>query len=208
MSQVKQVFVVDDEPSVRRGVSALLAAAGYQTQTFASSEDFLEYAQNGPMDGILLADVRMPGLDGIGLLTTLRKKKVDIPTILMTAVADVPLAVKAMREGASDFLEKPFERETLFQALERLMTPQPAPVNRPQPEERDYVGRFETLTERERQVFCGIVSGISNKALARKLGISPRTVEVHRAHVMTKMKADHFSQLVQMAVALDMLHTE
>lgn len=204
----KHIYIVDDEPSVRKGVSALLHAANYDVETFASAEDFLAHARNHEPSGVLLADVRMPGLDGMGLLTALREDDVKIPVILMTALADVPLAVKAMQKGASDFLEKPFDRETLLKALDRLDAPAPAPAATKSVPECGYASRYQTLSEREKQVFAGIVSGTSNKALARELGISPRTVEVHRAHVMTKMGADHFSQLVQMAVSLQLLNPD
>ncbi|MGC8525177.1 MAG: response regulator FixJ [Acidibrevibacterium sp.] len=190
-----EVIVVDDDEAVRESLCFLLEAAGYRCQAFASGVAVLA-APPGPGAGCLLLDVRMPEIDGVTTLERLRAAGVRIPTIIMTGHADVPLAVRAMKAGARDFVEKPFSDgailEAVGQALVDVGTDAPG---------REALARLATLSPREREVLDGLVAGLPNKTIAYDLGISPRTVEIHRAHVMEKFGARSLSELVRLALA-------
>lgn len=193
------VFVVDDDEDVRDSLHALLESAGWPVEQFASAADFLASAglERG---GCLVTDVRMPGMDGLALQAALAERGAGLPVIVVTGHGDVPLAVQAMKAGAVDFLEKPFDDEQLLASVSR------AAALRLQDQERQAAAsaaraRLETLTPRERQVLDLLVQGHPNKAIAFELDISPRTVEIHRAHLMEKMDARSLSDLVRAAIA-------
>lgn len=192
------VHVIDDDAEVRRSLAFLLRSARVTVATYPSAPAFLD-AFTDPPSGCVLTDVRMPQMTGIDLLKRLRERDATLPVIVMTGHADVPLAVEAMRAGALDFLEKPFDDEILLAAVRRAMAHWRHSADR-EAEKQDYQGRIATLSGREREVFEGLVAGHPNKVIAFNLGISPRTVEIYRAHVMTKMNAASLSELVRMAM--------
>ncbi len=200
----RAVFVVDDDVAVQRGVAALLTAADYAVTIFDSGNDFL--SRLGDLDienAAALVDVCMPGIQGLELQERLNAQGVELPIIVMTAHGDVPMAVRAMQNGAIDFLEKPFTVDEVITALDRALSmarPVPKLVSSASPALRD---KFESLTPRETDVFQAIVDGGTNKGIGRSLELSPRTVEVHRHNVMLKMDAGSLAELVRMAVALD-----
>lgn len=198
------VFLVDDDVAVRRGVAALLSAAEYCVDTSKSAEEFLE--KLGELDrsrAVLLVDICMPGIQGLELQEHLLEQGVDLPVIVMTAHGDIPLAVRAMRNGAIDFLEKPFTVEEVTSAIDHALSFPRSASSKPQPASSKLQVKFNKLSPRERQVFQGIVDGNTNKETARNLDVSPRTIEVHRQKIMLKMEAKSFAELIRMAVALD-----
>ncbi|TGW05431.1 response regulator, partial [Mesorhizobium sp. M2D.F.Ca.ET.145.01.1.1] len=166
-----------------------------------SATAFLSTAK-GNLEGCIVTDVRMPGIDGIEFLRQLRAGGHTIPVIVMTGHADVALAVQAMKEGAADFIEKPFDDEMLIEAIRSALANRNQ-ANAAHPQSADIRTRLSALSERERQVLDGLVSGLPNKTIAYDLGISPRTVEIHRANVMSKMGASSLSHLVRMALIVE-----
>ena len=200
MSEEPRVFVVDDDEAIRDSLLILLQAAGFaDIVAYASARDFLAHA--APAAGAcLLLDVRMPDMDGLELQQELNRRGVKLPVIVMTGHGDVPIAVRAMKAGASDFIEKPFSDELLLECVRRARD-RAAEAGRESAEIGEIKRRLENLTPRERQVLHGMVAGKPNKAIAFDLSISPRTVEIHRARVMEKMQARSLSALVRMALA-------
>ncbi|MER8822971.1 response regulator FixJ [Mesorhizobium sp. M0991] len=195
------VHVVDDDVDVRKSLGFLLATADFAVRLYESATAFLATA-TGNLDGCIVTDVRMPGIDGIEFLRQLRTRGHTLPVIVMTGHADVALAVQAMKEGAADFIEKPFDDELLIEAIRSALDSR----NRTEtthPQGVEIRGRLAALSERERQVLDGLVSGLPNKTIAYDLGISPRTVEIHRANVMSKMAASSLSHLVRMALVVE-----
>jgi two-component system response regulator FixJ len=193
------VYVIDDDEAVRDSLSLLLETAGFRVRTFAGGAEFLaEVPRLEP--GCLVVDVRMPEIDGFELQDRLGKAGVMLPTVVITGHGDVPLAVRAMRAGAVDFVEKPFTEDTILASI-RLALSSGARAAAPDPEAAAAAARLERLSPRERDVLEGLVAGQPNKSIAHDLSISPRTVEIHRARVMDKMQARSFSELVRMAVA-------
>lgn len=197
------VFLVDDDTAVQRGVAALLNAADYETAVFKSAEEFL--AQLPSLDltnAAMLLDVCMPGIQGLELQERLNNDGVRLPVIVMTAHGDIPMAVRAMRNGAIDFLQKPFTVDEVTAALKRAMSA-PRPIQKlTQNVSSKLLKDYQSLTPREGEVLKEIVNGSTNKEIARVLSISPRTVEVHRQKIMTKMNAASLAELVRMAVAI------
>ncbi|EHK53218.1 response regulator FixJ [Allomesorhizobium alhagi] len=193
------VHIVDDEEPVRKSLAFLLTMSGFAVRMHESASNFLA-AASGIRDGVLVTDLRMPDMTGVELLQALRLAGTTLPSIVITGHGDVPMAVEAMKAGAIDFIEKPFEDEVLIEAIRRA-----AEQLSEKPSDIDDVGaiqaRLEQLSERERQVLSGVVAGLPNKSIAYDLDISPRTVEVHRANVMAKMQARSLPQLVRMAIA-------
>jgi two-component system, LuxR family, response regulator FixJ len=183
---------------VRDSLELLLSAAGYETLAFAAADAFLRHPRE-PGRGCLLSDIRMPGMNGIELLETVRGSDSACPVVLITGHGDVPLAVEAMKHGAADFIEKPFDDTRLIAAIAAALAHAGASRGAAavDPEAAE---RVAVLTRRERQVMEGLVSGRSNKAIARDYGISPRTVEVYRANVMSKMRASSLAELVQIGM--------
>lgn len=198
MSSGKFVHVIDDDDAVRESLAFLLRSAAFDVATYESATGFLE-ALSEDISGCVITDVRMPGMSGIDLLRQLQKLKTGLPVIVVTGHGDVQLAVEAMKSGAVDFLEKPFDDERVLEAVRSALDHRPAEASRT-PEELAIAERIAELSQRERQVLHGLVAGQPNKTIAFELGISPRTVEVYRANVMTKMRANSLPELVRMAL--------
>jgi len=192
------VHVIDDDEAVRQSIEFLLRTAGVMARTYDSASAFLDVLPTVE-SGCIITDVRMPGISGIELLRRLGEMRIGIPVIVITGHGDVPLAVEAMKNGAIDFLEKPFEDELLLASVRSALNR--SQENAARDAERAAVeARLATLTNREREVLEGLVAGKPNKIIAFDLSISPRTVEIYRANVMTKMKAASLSELVRMAL--------
>jgi len=192
------VHVIDDDADVRDSLAFLLGTAGLVVRVHESAVAFLK-ALSGAADGCIVTDVRMPEIDGIELQRRLHALGNVMPVVVMTGHGDVALAVEAMKAGAVDFIEKPFDDEVLLAAIRAAL------AQRSSARERDahvvaVRARLQALSERERQVLEGLVAGKPNKIIAHELGISARTVEIYRANVMTKMQADSLSALVRMAL--------
>lgn len=192
------IHIVDDDEAVRRSLAFLLASAGFAVRVFESPTKFLE-ALPELQSGCLITDLRMPDMSGVELLRRLRELKAPLPAIVITGHGDVPMAVEAMKAGALDFLEKPFDDETLLAAVERALK-QHESLARQEEDRTAVLARLNSLSARERQVLDGLVAGHPNKTIAFDLGISPRTVEVYRSHVMTKMQARSLSELVRLTL--------
>lgn len=199
MNTGRIVHVVDDEASVRRSVGFLLRTSGFDARTYESGTAFLREVRTAPA-GCVLLDIRMPEIDGLEVQRRMAEMGVALPVIVLTGHGDVPIAVQAMKQGATDFLEKPFEKARLLRALEfafdRLERRQSAEVS-----EHEATVRLAALTPRERDVLQGLARGFPNKTIAYDLGISPRTVEVHRANVMAKLEARSLSEALRSAFA-------
>lgn len=195
------IHIVDDEEQARKSLAFLLTMAGFAVRVHETATAFLAAAP-GIGKGCLLTDLRMTDISGVELLRRLQADQIRIPAIVITGHGDVPMAVEAMKAGALDFIEKPFEEGRLIEAIERA-----AQRLATMPADADDVTAIQTrlnqLSERERQVLSGVVGGLPNKTIAYDLDISPRTVEVHRANVMTKMHAKSLPELVRMTLAAD-----
>jgi len=192
------VYVIDDDEAMRKSLGFLLRTAKIEVQLFEAAAPFLE-ALPKLKTGCIITDVRMPGITGIELLKRLRQLSVVLPVIVITGHGDVALAVEAMKNGAADFLEKPFDDEVLLAAIQNALDTQASNVARKR-SHAEIHEKLATLTNREREVLDGLVAGQQNKVIAYDLGISPRTVEIYRANVMTKMGANSLSDLVRMAL--------
>jgi two-component system response regulator FixJ len=192
------VYVIDDDSALRDSLSFLLASSGLSVRLFDSAEAFL--AAPPPLaEGCILTDIRMQGLDGIELLCRLRETGHGIPVIVMTGHGDVPLAVRAMKLGATDFVEKPFDGDALVKVLIAALMPESS-VSAKDAISGELLSRLASLSQRESQVLKGLVNGQTNKEIAREFDLSPRTVEVYRAKLMTKMQAGSISELVRFAI--------
>lgn len=195
-----KVYVVEDDESYRRALRNLLGSVEYDVVDFATADDFLR-AYHDDMRGCLIVDVRMPGMSGLDLQEELRVRRCPLPIIFISAFGDVPSTVRAMKAGAVDFLEKPFKSQALLdgvrEALQLDEQNHAKNLNRSTLEQR-----HGELTPREREVMALVVTGLTNKAVARNLGISEKTVKVHRGRVMEKMRADSLAELVVMAQTL------
>jgi two-component system response regulator FixJ len=198
MADARQIHVIDDDDAVRDSLAFLLEAAGFEVEPYESAVRFVE-RRTGHETGCVLTDVRMPGMTGLELVIELRRSGFRLPIIVMTGHADVPLAVEAMKAGAHDFIEKPFDESVLLQTVETALA-RPVGANGASGERNEALVRIESLSARERQVLRGLVAGKPNKAMARDFGISPRTVEVYRANLMTKLNAASLSEVVRLAV--------
>lgn len=202
-SETLTVHVIDDDEASRQSLAFLLQAADLDVRTYASAAVFLDLA---PKIGwsCVITDVRMPGMSGIELLRRLKEIDVNIPVIVITGHGDVPLAVEAMKIGAIDFLEKPFDDEVLLASVRTALAQRGSELRR-HGERAEIESRLAALSPRERDVLSGLVSGRANKQIAYDLGISPRTVEIYRANLMNKMQAGSLSELVRMALIAGML---
>ncbi len=194
------VFIVDDDPHVRDSLKFLLESLGFNAETFESAKIFLE-SDAIYRNGCLVADIRMPDMDGLELQQELARRHISLPIIIVTGHGDVPLAVRAMKAGAIEFLEKPYDEHALIESVRRGMR-QASALADDRLAQAAAMKRFAMLTEREREVYELLVVGHPNKVIAYKLHISPRTVEIHRAHVMEKMQARNLADLIRMSIAV------
>ena len=190
------VHIVDDDVATRESVGAVLTASGFSVRTYASAADFMAQTDDGP--GCVVTDIRMPNIDGLELQRRLLNKAARMPVIVMTGFSDIAIAVQAMKNGALDVLEKPFELEDLIAIVNRAL----AESHRLRDQAAatgEAAARLARLTRREREVFDLLISGLSNKEIASKLGGSPRTVEVHRGRIMEKLDIDSVAGLVRLS---------
>ena len=195
------VFVVDDDRAVRESLRWLVESVGLEVETYDSARSFLDaYTVDRP--GCLVLDVRMRGMSGIEMQEALAGRGITLPVIVITGFGDVATAVRAMKLGAVDFVEKPFNDQELLELIQRCID-RDAGSRREDTDRAAVLARMSTLTHREREVFDLVVDGKSNKETARILKVSPKTVEIHRARVMEKMQADTLAELVRMAVRRD-----
>jgi two-component system response regulator FixJ len=200
MAEDAAVHVIDDDEAVRHSLAFLFESAGLPARVYESAVAFLAVAAS-LRSGCILTDVRMPDIDGLALQRKLLEMDVRLPVIVMTGHGDVPVAVQALKAGATDFIEKPFDDEMLLAAVRSALEASRRMRER-EAEVEDIAGRLASLTPRERQVLDRLVAGQPNKTIAYDLGTSPRTVEVHRARVMEKMGARSLSELVRMALSV------
>jgi two-component system response regulator FixJ len=203
MSDRGKVYVIDDDEAMRDSLNFLLDSADFDVTLFETAVRFLDVLPKLGF-GCVVSDVRMPGLDGIELLKRMKSGHSTFPIVIMTGHGDIPLAVEAMKLGAVDFLEKPFEDDRLIGMIEAAIR-QAEPVAKSEALTQDIAARIATLSPRERQVMDGLIAGLSNKLIARDYDISPRTIEVYRANVMTKMQANSLSELVRLAMRAGLL---
>ena len=192
------IYIIDDDDAVRQSLQFMLKAAGITARTFESAKAFMEILPQ-VTSGCIVTDVRMPEVTGIDLLRHVMKTKPDLPVIVITGHGDISLAVEAMKIGATDFLEKPFDGEQLLSAVRSALSRE-ADTGKRKAELVEIQDKLAALSNRERQVLEGLVAGGANKNIAFDLGISPRTVEIYRANLMTKMAANSLSDLVRMAM--------
>ncbi len=197
------IHIIDDDPAVRASMELLVGSYGFRARTYDSGAAFLESLPLAEF-GCVISDVRMSDMGGIELLRRLKELGIKMPVIVMTGHGDVPLAVEAMKIGAADFFQKPFDGDQMIKAVRAALAAclKEADDNA---EHAELHSRLESLSPREREVLQGLVAGHPNKVIASDLGISPRTVEVYRAHVMTKMKSSSLSELVRMALVVGLL---
>ncbi|MEQ9642093.1 MAG: response regulator FixJ [Alphaproteobacteria bacterium] len=198
MSVTQTVFVLDDDEAVRDSLGALLESCGLHFRSYASGETFLAELDAG-FAGCVVLDVRMPGLSGLELLEQLAAMKTPLPVIIVTGHGDLPMAVKAMKAGAVDFIEKPFDDESILESIHVALA-RGAKLQAETASAQVVEANVKRLTARERQVLEQVVQGHPNKVIAYNLSISPRTVEIHRARVIEKLQARNLSHLVRMAI--------
>jgi FixJ family two-component response regulator len=201
MDENGTVFLIDDDPAVRDSLSLLLSLRGVRTQLFANAESFIE-TYRPDWSGCVLTDLRMPGMTGLELQTILRERQVEVPVVVLTAHGDVATARAALKNGAFDFLEKPVDDAMLLEVLRNALR-----VDRERraaaSSRSSADARIERLTGREREILALIAAGHQNREIATQLGISPRTVEVHKARIMEKLECDSLAQLIRMNLAVD-----
>jgi two-component system response regulator FixJ len=193
------VHIIDDDEAMRDSLVFLLDTAGLRGRASASAKAFLKTLPD-PSLGCIVTDIRMPDMTGLDLVKTLKASGLDYPVIVITGHGDVALAVEAMKAGVVDFIEKPFDDETLLAAITVAFERKSIAAGTASPERQAIGGRLADLSPREREVLRGVIDGKPNKVIAHDLGISPRTVEVYRANLMTKMQAASLSELVRMAL--------
>lgn len=199
MTAERQVYLVDDDDAIRRSASFMLKTSGFRVEAFASGVDFLKVVR-GLDPGCILLDVRMPEIDGLAVQAEIKARGIALPIIVMTGHGDVTVAVAAMKAGAVDFLEKPFEKAELLNAMDDGFARIDQTGHRAERAAQATI-RLESLTPRERDVLHGLVGGLPNKTIGYDLGISPRTVEIHRAHLMTKLNVRSLSEALRIAFA-------
>lgn len=199
MADKRLVHIVDDEEAIRRSASFMLKTSGFAVETYASGVSFLKEARHAEQ-GCILLDVRMPEMDGLEVQQVLAERGITMPVVILTGHGDVSIAVRAMKAGAIDFIEKPFEKATLLAALEAAFGRLERSAQR---DERaaDAAILLQALTPRERDVLAGLANGLPNKTIAYDLGISSRTVEVHRANLMVKLDVRSLSDALRIAFA-------
>jgi len=194
------VFIVDDDAAMRESLRWLLESVSLDVETFANAEEFLA-AYQPTRPGCLVLDVRMPGMSGLGLQETLVARNLTLPVIIITGYAEVPTAVRALKTGAIDFIEKPFSDDILLERIRHAIA-----VDRQRRDEQalhaDAEARFRQLTPREREVMDLVIAGKANKVIAAELNLSPKTIEVHRGNLMKKMEVDSVAELVRLGLLL------
>jgi two-component system, LuxR family, response regulator FixJ len=200
------VYVIDDDEALRESLAFLLRAAQIGVQVYPSAVAFLDKLPDAS-SGCVITDVRMPGMGGIELLRRLKELRIGLPVIVITGHGDVPLAVEAMKFGAVDFLEKPFDDDVLLASVRSALAWQVGETKR-HTERAEIETKLSALSNRERDVLAGLVAGRANKQIAFDLGISPRTVEIYRANLMNKMQAASLSELVRMALIVGIVGPE
>lgn len=197
MSDSYPIYVVDDDEAIRRSLSFLLKTSGFAVQMFEGGAAFLK-AAGGLAPGCVLLDVRMPDIDGLEVQRELRARGVMLPVVIMTGHGDVDMAVAAMKAGASDFIEKPFEKAALLACITAARA-QSVAARGASAQAQEARARLNILTDRERDVLNGLVEGMPNKTIAYDLGISPRTVEIHRANLMQKLEVRSLAEALRIA---------
>jgi two-component system response regulator FixJ len=202
----RAVHIIDDDQALRESLAFLLRTAQLEVRSFDSAKAFLDALPNASV-GCIITDIRMPDMSGIDLLRRLKELKVGIPVIVITGHGDVPLAVEAMKIGAADFFEKPFNDDQLLTSVRGALQQQQDQTKRGA-KRAEVEHRLSKLSAREKDVLAGLIEGRANKQIAFDLGISPRTVEIYRANLMNKMQADSLSDLVRMALLVQMLGSD
>ena len=197
MTDERLIHIIDDEESVRKSASFLLRISGFETRSYSSGVAFLREAMHAPM-GCILLDIRMPEMDGLEVQRELNARGIKMPVIVLTGHGDVGIAVQAMKGGAIDFLEKPFEKEHLLEAIGAAFDRIENWQGETSAQHAAQI-RIDVLSQREQEVLRGLVRGHPNKTIAYDLGISPRTIEVHRANLMSKLKARNLSEALRIA---------
>jgi two-component system response regulator FixJ len=194
------VYVLDDNEAVRKGISLLIKSVGLNVETYASAREFLEeFEPESP--GCLVLDVRMPGMSGTELQEMLSAKKINIPVIMISGHGDIDMAVHAVKRGAVTFLEKPFREQALLDSIRQALD-QDTQIRQKQAETDAIKQKMAILTPREQQVMEHVVEGKANKVIARELGLSQKTIEFHRGHIMEKMQVESVAQLVHLYLAV------
>ncbi len=197
MTEKKTLYLVDDDEAIRHSASFMLRHAGFVVKTYEDGATFLKQF-DADQRGCVLLDLRMPNMDGLAVQQKLIERGVDLPVIILTGHGDVPIAVQAMKAGAVDFVQKPYEKQTLLVAIENAFEQMDEEVTQAG-RAREAKARLAALTKREREVLERLVLGSTNKAIAEELGISPRTIEIHRANLMMKLEADSLSSALRIA---------
>jgi two-component system response regulator FixJ len=195
------VCIVDDDQAILAALTGLLRADGYAVRAHESARTFLDMIHQDGC-GCLVTDVRMPEMSGLDLLAEMKERRVSMPVIVITAHGDVPLAVAAMKQGAKNFFEKPFDGDDLLASVRAALTRREESKPAHDAETQMIKERFATLSNREKEVLAGLLNGQPNKAIAHELGISARTIEVHRANMMKKTQANSLAELVRMALVV------
>jgi FixJ family two-component response regulator len=192
------VFIVDDDDAVRESLVFLMKSVNQKAEAYGSAQEFLD-SFNPDQAGCLLLDIRMPGMSGLELQSKLKELHSILPIIFITGHGDVPMAVKAIQAGAADFIQKPFRDQELLDRIQEVLT-EDASIRTEKLERQEILQRIESLTDREKEVMEQVVEGKANKVVAIDLNVSQRTVEIHRANVMEKMKAKSLAQLVRLVM--------
>ncbi|MBK9080532.1 MAG: response regulator transcription factor [Hyphomicrobium sp.] len=195
------ITIIDDDSAIIDSMGLLLAARDYEIDSYTCATDFL--TGNRP-SSCIVCDVRMPGMSGLELLLVLKKKSDSRPFILLTGHGDIEMAVNAIKQGAFDFIEKPFDPIRLLSTVSNALSAS-AKLQAEDSEKRVFLERYQSLTDRQRETMCLLIKGLANKEIAARLSISPRTVEIHRTWVMNKMAAGTLAELVRMGIALKLV---
>lgn len=203
MNRGETVFLVDDNDAVRHALGLFLECKGFRVRSHACGEELLAGLEPGD-NGVLVLDMCMKGMSGLELQAELKNRGISLPIIFITGHGNVQDSVQALKEGAADFIEKPFDNEALLKSIERALEAERS-QSRQRAQRQELQVRFQRLTPREREVLTFIVSGVSNKQLAELLGVSSRTIEVHRSRIMSKMAAASLPELVCMAISLGVI---
>jgi two-component system response regulator FixJ len=202
MGDLKKVHIIDDDQIIRDSIELLLTTFGFEAFTYASAPDFLQHAA-APVEGCVVTDVRMPEMSGIELMKKMKQLRMDLPIVVITGDADVMLAIEALKAGANDFLEKPFDGEDLIASVSAALADKDA-SNKREIRSEESRARFASLSASEKKVFVGLIAGKTNRVLATELAMSVAAIEGLRAQVLLKMKARSLSELVRMALKADL----